>query len=101
MVTDYNPWAVNTQNLSDAKSFSVFVVPPPAFSSVVTSNGMLMLNWNAISGQTYRVQSSTSLVGTNWTDLSPDVLATDTSASQSELILPDDAQRYYRVLVMP
>ena len=88
MVTDYNPWAVNTQQLSDVKSFSVFVVPPPAFSSAAMSNGMLNLNWNAISGQTYRVQYSTSLMGADWTDLSPDVIATDNTAGQSELILP-------------
>jgi hypothetical protein len=61
---------------------------------------MLMLNWNSISGQTYRVQSSTSLMDANWTDISPDVTATDITAGQSELILPD-AQRYYRVLVVP
>jgi uncharacterized repeat protein (TIGR01451 family) len=100
MVTDYNPSAVNTQHLSDAKSFSVFVAPPPAFTSAVTSNGMMTLNWSAISGQTYRVQYSTNLVGANWTDLSPDVTATDITASQSELIVPD-AQRFYRVLIVP
>lgn len=100
MVTDYNPWAANTQHLSDAKSFSVFVAPPPTFSSANMSNGVVTLNWSAISGQTYRVQYSTSLVGSNWTDLSPDVTASDITASQNELILPD-AQRFYRVLVVP
>jgi len=100
MVTDDNPWAVNTQHLSDAKSFSVFVAPPPAISAAAMSNDMLTLTWSAISGQTYRVQYNTSLGDTNWVDLSPDVTASDTTASQSESVLPD-AQRFYRVMVLP
>jgi uncharacterized repeat protein (TIGR01451 family) len=100
MVTDDNPWAVNTQHLSDAKSFSVVVAPLPTFSSAVASNGTLMLNWSAISGQTYRVQYSTSLAGGNWIDLSPDVTASNLTAGQSVLMVPD-AQRFYRVLVVP
>jgi len=100
MVTDDNPWAVNTQHLSDAKSFSVIVAPPPAISAAAMSNDMLTLTWSAISGQTYRLQYNTSLGDTNWVDLSPDVTASDTTASQSESVLPD-AQRFYRVLVLP
>jgi hypothetical protein len=100
MVTDDNPWAANTQHLSDAKSFSVLVAPQPTFSAATLSNGMLMLNWSAIPGQKYRVQYSTNIGDTNWTDLPPDVTATDTTAGQGELVLPN-AQRFYRVLVLP
>ena len=99
-VTDYNPAAENFQNLSDAKSFSIFVAPPPSFSSAVMSNDALTLTWSSISGQTYRVQYTTNVVDTNWTDLPPDVTATDTTASQTDSTL-SDAQRFYRVMVLP
>ena len=100
VATDYNPWAVNTQHLSDAKSFTVIVAPPPALSAVTLSNDVLTFTWNSISGQTYRVQYTTNLMNTNWTDLVPDVTANDTTASESDSI-DSDAQRFYRVLVVP
>ena len=99
-VTDDNPWAVNTQHLSDAKSFTVSVVPPPSFSSSVVSNGTVSLTWSAISGQTYRVQYNTNLLGTNWQDLAPDVMATGDTASWTNAPL-SDAQGFYRVRVLP
>ena len=100
MVTDDNPWAVNTQQLSDAKSFNVIVAPPPMITNAVLSNDVLVITWSSISGQTYRVQYNTVLGTTNWTDLPPDVTATDTTASQVDSNL-SDAQRFYRVMVVP
>jgi uncharacterized repeat protein (TIGR01451 family) len=100
VATDYNPDAVNEQSLSDAKSFTIVVAPPPTFSSAILSNDLLTLTWSSISGQTYRVQYSTSLLDTNWTDLPPDVMATDTTANQVEST-SGDAQRFYRVMVLP
>jgi hypothetical protein len=99
-VADKNPAAVNDQSLSDAKSFTIVVAPPPTFSPAAVSNGMLTLTWSAISGQTYRVQYSTDLLGTNWTDLPPDVTATDITASQTDSTATD-SQRFYRVMVLP
>jgi len=99
-VTDDNPWAVNTQQLSDAKSFNVIVAPPPMITNAVLSNDVLVITWSSISGQTYRVQYNTVLGTTNWTDLPPDVTATDTTASQVDSNL-SDAQRFYRVMVVP
>jgi hypothetical protein len=100
MVTDYNPAAVNTQQLSDAKSFNVVVVPPPMLTNAILSNDVFVIRWTSISGQTYRVQFNTVLGDTNWTDLPPDIMATDTTASQVDPNL-SDAQRFYRVMVVP
>ena len=100
VVTDDNPWAVNAQHLSDAKSFNIFVAPPPTFTNTVLSNDMLIITWSSISGLTYRVQYNTLLGDTNWTDLPPDVTATDTTASQVDSNLAD-TQRFYRVMVVP
>ena len=100
VVTDDNPAAVNEEHLSDAKSFNIVVVSPPAINNAFVSNDMLTITWSSISGQTYRVQYNTVLGDTNWIDLPPDVTATDTTASQTDSIL-SDAQRFYRVMVVP
>jgi hypothetical protein len=100
VVSDKNPAAANNQSLSDAKSFTIVVAPPPTFSPAVVSNDTLTLTWSAISGQTYRVQYSTDLSDSSWRDLPPDVTATDTTASQTTST-SEDAQRFYRVMVMP
>lgn len=100
IVTDDNPDAVNDQHLSDTKTFTIFVAPPPAFSSAIVSNDQLTLSWSSLSGQTYRVQYSTNILGINWTDLLPDVTATNSNASESVSTSPD-AQRFYRVMVLP
>jgi hypothetical protein len=98
VVTDYNPWAVNEQQLSASNSFTVFVAPPPAFSPGTVSNGSFTLTWSSISGQTYRVQYKTNLMGTNWTDLPPDVMANGVTAGKTDSTA-SDAQRFYRILV--
>ena len=100
VVTDNNPQAVNAQQLSDAKTFQVYVAPPPSMSGATLSNDTLTLTWSSIPGLTYRVQFDNQLGNTNWTDLPPDVIATDTISSQTDTNLID-TQRFYRVLVVP
>lgn len=100
VVTDYNPWAVNDQHLTDSKSFTIAVVPPPTLASVGISNGVFTVTWNSIPGQKYRVQYSTDLAGSNWVDLPPDVTATDVTSSQTDSAMTD-SQRFYRVMVLP
>jgi len=100
VVTDDNPLAIDSQQLSDAKTFQVYVVAPPTLSGTVLSNDTLTITWNSISGTTYRVQYDTQLGDTNWTDLPPDILATDVTSSQTDTNLTDP-QRFYRVLVVP
>ncbi len=100
VVTDDNPWAVNAQQLSDAKTFQVYVAPPLMLSGTVLSNDALTLTWGSISGTTYRVQYDTQLGDSNWIDLPPDVTATSSTSSQTDTNLTD-MQRFYRVLVVP
>jgi uncharacterized repeat protein (TIGR01451 family) len=100
VVTDDNPLAVNAQQLSDAKTFQIYVAPPPTLSGTILSNDTLTITWNSISGTTYRVQYDSQLGDTNWIDLPPDVLAIDITSSQTDTNLTDP-QRFYRVLVVP
>ncbi|HLX71274.1 MAG TPA: PKD domain-containing protein, partial [Verrucomicrobiae bacterium] len=85
--------------LSAAQSFNVTVVPL-VFQPVSLSNGVLTISWGSISGVTYRVQYTTNLAGSNWIDLPPDVMATDITASTTDFT-STDAQRFYRVVVVP
>ncbi len=85
--------------LSDAQSFAVTVVPLN-FQTTTLSNGVLTISWGSISGLTYRVQYKTNLLDTNWSDLVPDVIATGSASSITDSI-DADAQRFYRVLVVP
>ena len=71
-------------NLSDAKSFTVIVAPAPVLQPLRFSNGVSHLTWNAIAGQTYRVQYKPDLAATNWTDLQPDVTATGSTVSVAD-----------------
>src|SRR6185312_6525943 len=101
VVTDDNPGAVNTRHLSDAKTFQVYVAPPPSFGSAALSTGALTLTWSSIPGTSYRVQYDSQLGdNSNWADLPPDVLATDIISSKTDTNLTD-MQRFYRVLVLP
>jgi PKD repeat protein len=85
--------------LSATQSFSVAVVPL-ALQPVSLSNGVLTISWGSISGLTYRVQYATNLAAPSWNNLGVDVMATGDTASTTDLTEPD-AQRFYRVLVVP
>jgi hypothetical protein len=85
--------------LSDAKSFTVIVAPTPTLQPLRFTNGVAHLTWNAVAGQTYRVQYKPSLSATNWTDLLPDVTATADTLSVADA--PGaGGQGYYRILVL-
>jgi PKD repeat protein len=88
-----------TPPLSAAQSLSVAVVPL-AFQPVSLSNGVLTISWESISGVTYRVQYITNLGGSNWSDLPPNVTATEDTAITTDSI-GTDMQRFYRVVVVP
>jgi hypothetical protein len=86
--------------LSDAKSFTVIVAPPPMLRPLRASNGVAQLAWNAIAGQTYRLQYKPTLTATNWTDLAPDITATASTASATDAV-GAAPERFYRILLLP
>jgi len=85
--------------LSDVKSFQVTVLPRPTVVSLAISNELAALTWSAISGAVYRAQFKDSLDASNWTDLMPDITATDSTAMQTNATM--GTQRFYRVRVLP
>ena len=79
---------------------SVLPVPPAVFQSLTKSNNTVRFSWTAMSGLAYQVQYKTNLFQTTWINLGNPipaagsiVTATDTPGA--------DAQRFYRLIVLP
>jgi hypothetical protein len=87
--------------LSDSKSFAVTVVARPTFLNVTLSaNGNVTLNWTALPGQNYGVQYKLNLTDAAWLNISNLVTAVTNTASLVDTP-GSDAQRFYRVQVLP
>jgi hypothetical protein len=87
-------------NLSDTKSFAVAVVARPMIATIVVTNDAVALTWSAIAGQLYRLQFKLNFDDTNWLDQPPDVTADGDTATHTHPASPD-AQRFYRVMLVP
>jgi hypothetical protein len=103
VISDYNPWAVNSQHLSATNSFIVTFTAVPAFRTVSTvlSNGVVSITWESVPGQTYRVQYKDSLTAENWVALPPDVLASGPTASATDALTAGQLRVYRVMLVVP
>ena len=71
----------------------------PLILSLLATNSAATLTWSAVSGLTYRVQFKTNLSDTAWSDLSPDVPASGTTASKTNQ--PLVGRRFYQIRQMP
>jgi hypothetical protein len=89
-----------TPPLTDAQSFTVTVVSRPIIKSVALTNSLVTIAWSAVAGQAYTLQYAQSLGATNWTDLSPSVIATGSLATTINSV-GGVGQRFYRVRVLP
>jgi hypothetical protein len=73
----------------------------PAILSTMCSAGTnIIITWASVSNSMYRVQYKADLASSDWTNLTPDVLATGSTASFTDQ-LTVDGQRYYRVALVP
>jgi hypothetical protein len=86
-----------TPPLSDAKLFTITVVPPPSLSSVTLTDGALNFTWNTYPGKTYRMVYKSDLNAPAWTPVGPDTVAAGYLLSGSDTNLVDQ-QRFYRVM---
>ena len=79
---------------------TVVVASPPVLQPLRIASGRALLAWNAVAGQTYRVQYKPSLAATNWTDLAPDITATASTVSVTDAV-GAAPERFYRILLLP
>jgi hypothetical protein len=71
---------------------------PPAFQSVMQTNGMIDLVWSVVPGQTYQLQSSTNLSSTRWLNFGSSVMATNTTVCASDSMT--NSQCFYRIMLL-
>ena len=78
----------------------VMAVPAPLFQTISAVSNNIVLGWSAMEGMVYQVQYTTALGGGVWQDLGPPLTATNAAMTFSDL-LPTDAQRFYRLILLP
>jgi hypothetical protein len=85
--------------LSDIKTFNIFVLPAPRVQGAVISGDQFHLTWPSIPGRTYRVEYKDDLDAIEWWPLPEDVVAEGFTATKSDYIsgIP---QRFYRIIVV-
>jgi len=81
--------------LSAAETFTVDVLPVPAFRGAAQNGGMLHLNWATRAGQLYAVDYKDSLDAPAWTPLWTN-LATGSTLSFTNATT-NSPQRFYRL----
>jgi hypothetical protein len=73
--------------------------PQPVITQITALGTNTTIIWSAVSNITYRVQSKTNLLDAAWTDLAPQVTATNSTASYGER--RGFGSKFYRVMVVP
>jgi peptidoglycan hydrolase-like protein with peptidoglycan-binding domain len=86
--------------LSDARGFSITVVPRPMFTEIPRTNDGVGLTWTAIAGLSYELQFSGPETSQLWTNLQTVVAAGNGTASGTDAVSFAE-QRLYRVRVVP
>jgi len=84
--------------LDGSAAFNIVVMPGPEVRSITMTNNQLTLLWNAIDGQTYRVQYKLEMSDPSWIDLPGDITATGETATKEDDTAGLD-KRVYRVTV--
>jgi hypothetical protein len=97
IVLQFTKGPSNEAKIGGLEIFATPALAPPRLTAT-TSGGATLLTWPAYPGKTYRVQYKNNLSDASWTDLPPDVPATDYTASKSDS--SPARQRFYRLLVV-
>jgi hypothetical protein len=74
-------------------------LPAPVIQSITLTNGVTALTWSTVAGHTYRLQYKPNLASTIWNNVTPDIIANNSTASTTDIV-GVTAQRFYRVFVV-
>jgi uncharacterized repeat protein (TIGR03803 family) len=80
--------------------FRLSVPLAPVLQLPTQMGSLVNLSWSAVAGQNYQVQFISDLGSTNWINLGGPTVATNGVMSATEAVGPD-AQRFYRIEVLP
>jgi O-glycosyl hydrolase len=102
LVTGVSPGSatISASLLGLTGSVSLAVAAQPLIQTIRVQDGTATVLWSALPNYAYRLQYRDDLSGSNWVDLLPDVIATGTAASGTNL-LDGQPVRFYRVRVVP
>jgi hypothetical protein len=75
------------------------LLAPPILRTSAMNNGQFNLTWPTIPNRTYRIQFKASLAGTNWTDLTDNIVTTNLTATITNT--PATSVLFYRVSLLP
>jgi len=78
----------------------ISLTPIPTIQGIAQAGNTITLTWSTVQGGLYQVQSTTNLAEANWISLGNPVAAASGSASASDTA-GADAQRFYRVVLLP
>jgi hypothetical protein len=85
--------------LGDSRSFVVRVVARPSIESITVTNEIATVTWTAIAGQNYWLQKTPSLETPTWADIGAEVLASGSTAAQTNAT--SGSVQFYRVRLSP
>lgn len=88
-----------TPPLSDLRTFQVLVLPESIRATVTWAGPDIILGWNAVPGQTYRVQFKAGLEAAEWHELPGQITATNSTCVVSDSV--QSGARYYRIIAGP
>jgi hypothetical protein len=74
-------------------------LPAPVIQSIALSNGISTVTWSTVAGHTYRLQYKTDLTSTSWNNVTPDIIANNSTASTTDNV-GVSTRRFYRVFVV-
>ena len=96
----YSVIATNSYGAVTSSPASLTVVAPLAINSILVSNDVASVSWNAIPGNNYLLKNAEVLGQSNWNEPGPILQATGNTATASEPVV-GSTQRFYRVLLLP
>jgi uncharacterized repeat protein (TIGR03803 family) len=80
--------------------FRLSVPMPAVITAITVTDGAATLTWSAVAGQTYQVQYSDDLTGTNWLFMNKPSVATSGIMTATDFDgIASFAQRFYRVVL--
>ncbi len=89
----------NDQNAFGLDDVSVQAVPAPVIQAVSQTNGIITLNWPALPGLSYGVETTVDLTGSTWTPLTNGItVGVQGMASVSDAPI-SHSSRFYRVVL--
>jgi uncharacterized repeat protein (TIGR03803 family) len=97
---DGNLYGTTWQGGTDGGGTIFRLVIPLGVQSVTQSGNQLTISWHSMVGQIYQVQYTSDLTSGNWTDFAPPSVATSTTTSMPDVVVPNQ-QRFYRIIEYP